>query len=159
MGRPLYFCPVVSSIFFLLSIFFSSPNLSGRRLDVYHTPCVEVWYSLVRIWNAGLKWAARNSLEMRDSQNLTTHSVACGDLRLSVVVCGFQTYRSTCRPTIALLWPPYGIGEAIIFLSCGFFYLLLLSFFLAYSQPSQIGCLPYLRMTNYHIGPHRTTSD
>ena len=33
-GRPMeYFCPVVS-FFFLL---FSSPNLSGRRLDVYHT--------------------------------------------------------------------------------------------------------------------------
>jgi len=32
----LYFCPVVS-IFFLLSFFFPSPNLSGRRLDVYHT--------------------------------------------------------------------------------------------------------------------------
>ena len=34
---PLYFCPVVS--FYLSSIFFfySSPNLSGRRLDVYHT--------------------------------------------------------------------------------------------------------------------------
>ena len=33
---PLYFCPVVS---FFLSIFFfySSPNLSGHRLDVYHT--------------------------------------------------------------------------------------------------------------------------
>ena len=32
----LYFCPVVS---FYLSIFFSysSPNLSGHRLDVYHT--------------------------------------------------------------------------------------------------------------------------
>jgi len=29
------FCPVVSSFFFLLS--FSSPNLSRRRLDVYHT--------------------------------------------------------------------------------------------------------------------------
>ena len=29
---------------------------------------------------------------------------------------------------------------AIIFLTCGFFYLL---FFLAYFQPSQIGCLPY----------------
>jgi len=25
------------SIFFYLSFFFSSPNLSGRRLDVYHT--------------------------------------------------------------------------------------------------------------------------
>jgi len=37
-GRPLYFCPVsdfsLSFFFFLLS---SSPNLSGRRLDVYHT--------------------------------------------------------------------------------------------------------------------------
>ena len=35
---PLYFCPVISN--FYLSIFFffySSPNLSGRRLDVYHT--------------------------------------------------------------------------------------------------------------------------
>ena len=43
---------------------------------------------------------------------------------------------------IVLLWPPYGIGQAIIFLSCGFFFYLLL-FFIAYSQPSQIGCLPY----------------
>jgi len=32
-GRPLYFCPVVSSFLF----FFSSPNLSRSRLDVYHT--------------------------------------------------------------------------------------------------------------------------
>jgi len=32
-GRPLYFHPVSSSFFF----FFSSPNLSGRRLDAYHT--------------------------------------------------------------------------------------------------------------------------
>jgi len=31
-GRPLYFHPVVSSIFL-----FSSPNLSRRRLDVFHT--------------------------------------------------------------------------------------------------------------------------
>jgi len=40
-GRPLYFCPVVSIFFLLLLLssffFFSSPNLSGRRLDVYHT--------------------------------------------------------------------------------------------------------------------------
>jgi len=35
-------------------------------------------------------------------------------------------------------WPPCGIRQAIIFLPCGFF-----SFFLAYSQPSQIRCLPY----------------
>jgi len=44
----------------------------------------------------------------------------------------------------------YCVADAdIIFSSCGFFYLLLLtsSFFLAYSQPSQIGCLPYV----YHM--------
>jgi len=28
-----------------------------------------------------------------------------------------------------LLWPPYGIGKTIIFLSCGFFFFLLSSFF------------------------------
>ena len=37
IGGPLYFCPVVSFYLLLLSSFFSSPNLSGRRLDVYHT--------------------------------------------------------------------------------------------------------------------------
>jgi len=30
---------------------------------------------------------------------------------------------------IALLWPPYGIGQAITFMPCGFFLLRLLSFF------------------------------
>ena len=40
-----------------------------------------------------------------------------------------------------LLWPPYGIGQAIIFLPCDFY--LLSSFFLAWSQRSEIGCLPY----------------
>ena len=37
----------------------------------------------------------------------------------------------------------YGIGQAIIFSSCGFFFLLLTSFFLANYQPSHIGCLPH----------------
>jgi len=46
----LYFCPG----FYLLSFFFySSPNLSGHRLDVYHTSTHGV--ALVRISNAGLK--------------------------------------------------------------------------------------------------------
>jgi len=44
-GRPLYFHPVVS--FYLLSSFFSSPNLSGRTLHVYHTSTHGV--ALVRI--------------------------------------------------------------------------------------------------------------
>ena len=39
---------------------------------------------------------------------------------------------------LSYLWPPYVTAHAIIFSSCGFF----LSFFLAYSQPSQIECLP-----------------
>jgi len=44
--RPLYFAAVVS--IFLLSFFcFSSPNLNGRRLDVYHTSTHDV--ALVRI--------------------------------------------------------------------------------------------------------------
>jgi len=43
-GRPLYFCPVVSSS---SSSSFSSPNLSRRRLDVCHTSTHGV--ALVRI--------------------------------------------------------------------------------------------------------------
>ena len=46
-----------------------------------------------------------------------------------------------CLLYIYSLWPPYGIRQAIMFLPCGFFSLLL--FFLAYSQPSHIGCLRY----------------
>jgi len=48
--------------FYLL---FSSPNLSGCRLDVYHTFTHGV--ALVRIQNAGLKCAARGSLEIQDT--------------------------------------------------------------------------------------------
>ena len=46
---------------FLLSSLFSSPNLSGRRLDVYHTSTHGV--ALVRIQNACLKCAAGCSLK------------------------------------------------------------------------------------------------
>jgi len=44
-GGALYFCPVIS--IFLLLLFFSSPNLSGHRSDVYHTSTHGV--ALVRI--------------------------------------------------------------------------------------------------------------
>ena len=60
-GRALYFCPAIS-IFYL----FSSPNLSGRRLDVYHTSTHGV--ALVRISNACLKCAARGSLKIHDAK-------------------------------------------------------------------------------------------
>ena len=54
--------------FYLLSssIFFSSPDLSGRRLDVYHTSihCV----ALVRLLDACLKCAALGSLKIQDAK-------------------------------------------------------------------------------------------
>jgi len=64
------FCPVVSSIFF------SSPNLSGRRMDVYHTSTHGVAVALVRIYNAGLKCAARGSLEIQNAK--TTQKLPSG---------------------------------------------------------------------------------
>ena len=45
---------------------FSSPNLSCRRLDVYHTSTHGV--ALVRIYDAGLERAARGSLEIQDAK-------------------------------------------------------------------------------------------
>jgi len=54
----------LSFFFFLL---FSSPNLSSHRLDVYHLSTHGV--ALVLIQNAGLKYAARGSLEMQDRKN------------------------------------------------------------------------------------------
>jgi len=65
-GRPLYFCPVVSSSIFYLLLLFSSPNLSRRRLDVCHTSTHGV--ALVRIYDAGLKRAARGSLKIQDAK-------------------------------------------------------------------------------------------
>ena len=64
-GRPLYFHAVVS-IFYLSIYLFSSPNFSGRRLDVYHASTHGV--ALVRIQNAGLKRAARCSLKIQDAK-------------------------------------------------------------------------------------------
>jgi len=37
IGGPLYFCRVVTVFLSIVLSFFSSPNLSVRRLDVYHT--------------------------------------------------------------------------------------------------------------------------
>jgi len=54
-------------VLWFLSILFSSPNLSRRRLDVYHTSTHGV--ALVRIWNAGLKRSACGSLEMQHPKN------------------------------------------------------------------------------------------
>jgi len=52
--------------FLLSSFFFSSPNLSRRRLDVCHT-CTH-GTALVRISDAGQKRATRGSLKMQDAK-------------------------------------------------------------------------------------------
>jgi len=52
----------IFALWFLL--YFSSPNLSCRRLDVCHTSTHGV--ALVRISDAGLKRAARGSLKIHD---------------------------------------------------------------------------------------------
>ena len=69
IGGPLYFCPVVSFFFYLLllSSFFSSPNLSGRRSDVYtwrgpsvNLECRSEMYCTRLAANAGPKKVAEN---------------------------------------------------------------------------------------------------
>jgi len=59
---------------FLSSFFFSSPNLSGRRLDVYHTSAHGV--ALLRIENVGLKCAARGSLQIQNAKNRHLGTIA-----------------------------------------------------------------------------------
>ena len=49
------------------SFFFSLPNLSRRRLHVYHTSTHGV--ALVRIYDAGLKRAASGLLQIQDAKN------------------------------------------------------------------------------------------
>jgi len=58
--RTLYFCPMVSVF---LSVFFSSPNLSSRRLDVYHTSTHGV--ALVRMHVRNVLHAARGNTKNR----------------------------------------------------------------------------------------------
>ena len=71
-------------ILFLSSFFFffiSSPNLSSRRLDVYHTLAHGV--ALMRIQNASLKCAARGSLQIHHRPTLSGHIFTTGQNLLS----------------------------------------------------------------------------
>jgi len=66
----------IFALWFLLlcSFFFlSSPNLSRRRLDVCHTSTHGV--ALMRIEDAGLKRAARGSLQMQDAKKSTNIAI------------------------------------------------------------------------------------
>jgi len=55
------------------------------------------------------------------------------------------------------LWPPYGIGPAIIFSSCGYFYLLRSSAFF-FSSPNLIGRRLDVYRTKYGRHPMRTST-
>jgi len=59
----------IFALWFLSSFFllFFTPNLSGRRLDVYHTSAHGV--ALVQIYNVYLKCAARGLLKIQDTKN------------------------------------------------------------------------------------------
>jgi len=61
-------------LFLLLLSFFSSSNVSGRRLDVYHTSAHGV--ALVRIYNAALKCATCGSLQAQDAKNRHLGTIA-----------------------------------------------------------------------------------
>jgi len=62
--------------------FFSLPNLSGRRLDVYHTSKHGV--ALVRILDAGLKSAACGSLEIQDAKKVAKNRQLCRAISLQL---------------------------------------------------------------------------
>jgi len=69
---------VSSSIFFYL---LSSLNISRRRLDVYHTSTHAV--VLVRIYDAGLKRAARGWLKIQDAKNRQKFAIWAPSHKLS----------------------------------------------------------------------------
>jgi len=73
-GQAIIFLPCDFFYLLLLLSSFSSPNLSGRRLDVNHTSTHDV--ALVQIYNAGLKFAARGSLEMQAPKNRHLGTIA-----------------------------------------------------------------------------------
>ena len=64
IAQTIIFLPC--DFYLLLLSFFSSPNLSGRRFNVYHTSTHGV--ALVQIEDAGLKAAARGSLKTQDAK-------------------------------------------------------------------------------------------
>ena len=94
----LYFCPGVSSFFL------SSPNLSRRRLDVCQTSTHGV--ALVRISDAGLKRAARGSLEMQEASRQKSSS---GHHRTTLSGCSVLFLS---RPR-SQGWPHHGLTFSI----------------------------------------------
>ena len=82
-------------LFFLsIYLFFSSPNLSRRTLDVCHTSTHGV--ALVRISDAGLKPAARGSLKTQDAKKSSKIAI-CAPSRNFVgpYLRNYGTYRQS----------------------------------------------------------------
>jgi len=118
IGQAIIFLPC--GFFFYLSVFFSSPNLSRRRLDVCYRPTATHGVALVRIKDAGLKLAARRSLKIQDAksrqkslsgQHRTTLSAISSQLR-HVSTIGknmlISNMFSRCPPQYGELWPTTG---------------------------------------------------
>jgi len=98
-GRPLYFCPVVSSSVFLSS-FFPSPNLRARTVDVHHTSTHRV--ALVRIYDAGLKWAARSSLEIQDAKMTQKIAISAPSHKfVGLYLCNYGIYRQSVKKLVS----------------------------------------------------------
>jgi len=102
----LYFHPVVSSFFFFL-LLFSSPILSRRRLDVYHTCTHDV--ALVRIrnvlhaayWKYMTQKIATNSLSAHHRTTLWAISSQLGH----VSTIGKKPTAAICPPhVLAISW-------------------------------------------------------
>ena len=102
--RTLYFAAVVSIFFFC----FSSPNLSGRRLDVYHTWCglstnlgCRSEMCCTRLaGNTGRKTDAKKSPSEHHRTNLSSYvfaTKACIDSRKNMLNSNISRFPTTWR--------------------------------------------------------------
>jgi len=91
--------------FFYLS-FFSSPNLSRRRLDVCHTKTTH-GVVLVQIKDAGLKLAARASLQIQDAKNRQKFAIWTPSHNfVGLYLCNYGMYRQL-EKCLAAISPPH----------------------------------------------------
>jgi len=96
----------------VVSSFFSSPILSGRRLHIYHTSTHDV--ALMRIQNACLKCAARGSLEIQDAKMTPKNRHLCIIAQLCRAMSSQQRHVSTIGEKLVMqqyllqISPQYG---------------------------------------------------
>ena len=112
---------LLCGFFYLLSssFFLSSPNVSRRRLDVYHTSTHGE--ALVRIQDAGMKRAARGWLKIQDVKNRHFERAMSSQLR-DVSTIGEKSVKQQYllhtsgygerRPNSALCSTPQSLADA-----------------------------------------------